>query len=51
MECRANILNKSRDGRQGVALQLGGFGEGLTTLCRRNVTCYETEQRASDMDR
>jgi hypothetical protein len=30
----------SRDGRQGVTLELGGFGEGLTTVRRRNVTCY-----------
>jgi len=42
---------RSLDGRQGVALQVGGFGEGLTTLRPRNGTCYETEQGASDMDR
>jgi hypothetical protein len=46
----ANILHKqSRTADKGWSSSLG-LGVGLTTHHRKNVTCYEMFQSASDMD-
>jgi hypothetical protein len=37
----ANILKKLADSRQGVILQLGGLGKGLTTPHLEKTDCYE----------
>ena len=48
----ANILNKqSRMADKCLFSNFGGLGEVLTTLHRKNVSCYETfTKKASDLD-
>jgi hypothetical protein len=46
----ANILNKQlRRADKGFSSSLG-LGVGLTTPHRKNVTCYEAFESASDLD-
>jgi hypothetical protein len=38
------------ESRQGVVLQLGGLGVGLTTPQLKKYACYEMSQRTLDLD-